>query len=243
MKITLNKDDFANNVLLPVSKLSDNVSIDFYYDESSTPWAKTMVTSSDNSTILLSKSRCSLLEEPTKCIIPECKTFLRLFSGIPQDNLCLHINQNKIEYKEKDFSFKYFLLDESYVVNKKSISENKINSLCFDTTFKLTKQKLSEIIKYNSIVPEAEKLYFYTTDNSVVVKLGDEQRSNVNEITTEASMEFEGPSIDSAIPINIQNVLLFSFNLDEILVSINQSLKIFKFETSNLTYIVSGLVK
>jgi hypothetical protein len=135
------------------------------------------------------------------------------------------------------------LLDESYIVNKKSISEEKLNQLKFETTFVITKQKLSEIIKFNSIVPDAEKLYFLTEGTRVFAKLGDEQKSNTNEIVAEVSSSHEGQHLTDSFPINIQNVLLFSFGSDEIKVSVNHQLKIFKFETPCLSYIVSGLVK
>jgi len=243
MKLTLNKNEFVNNLLGPVSKLAENLLLDFQMSDYKAGWsAKTLVSSSDNSVILLGEIPC-IVEEPFKCVIPDCKTFLRLFSGIDQDQIVLDINSNVIKYKHNSFSFKYHLLDESYIVNKKSISEEKLKSINFDTTFKMTKQKLSEIIKFNSIVPDAEKLYFYAEGSKVVAKLGDELKFNTNEIVTEISNSFEGIKLNDIFPINIQNILLFSFSSEEIKISINHQLKIFKFESDNLSYIVSGLVK
>lgn len=243
MKLQLNKSNFVNNLLGPVSKLSDNLLLDFH--SSDTGWsAKTIVSSADNSTILLGNIPCNV-EDPFKCVIPDCKTFLRLFSGIEQEQITLNIDSNVIKYKDGSFSFKYHLLDESYVVNKKSISEEKLKSLTFDTSFVMTKQKLSEIIKFNSIVPDAEKLYFISEGSKILAKLGDELKSNTNEIVTEVSVQnsIVGSCLVEKFPVNIQNVLLFSFNSDEIKVSINHQLKVFKFENENLSYIVSGLVK
>jgi hypothetical protein len=242
MKLFLNKNEFVNNLLGPVSKLSDNLLLDFVRENENNFKAKTLVTSSDNSIILLGDVTCKA-QEPFRCVIPDCKTFLRLFSGIEEDSITLSIATNAIEYKESTFSFKYHLLDESYIVNKKSISEEKLNSISFDTSFSLTKQKLSEIIKFNSIVPDAEKLYFYTEGSKVFAKLGDQQKANTNEIVTEISSSFDGPNLSEPFPINIQNILLFSFNEQNIKVSVNHELKVFKFETANLKYIVSGLVK
>ena len=245
MKLQLNKNTFVNNLLGPVSKLSDNLLLDFHPSDRKSGWsAKTIVSSADNSTILMGEIPCTV-DDPFRCVIPDCKTFLRLFSGIDQDQIQLSIDSNVIKYKEGSFSFKYHLLDESYVVNKKSISEEKLKALSFDTSFVMTKQKLSEIIKFNSIVPDAEKLYFVSEGNKVLAKLGDELKTNTNEIVTEVSISgtvIGAPLIDK-FPINIQNILLFSFSEDEITVSINHQLKVFKFESSNLTYIVSGLVK
>ena len=245
MKLHFNKSTFVNSLLGPVSKLSDNLLLDFQTSNQKSGWsAKTIVSSADNSTILLGEIPC-VVDDPFKCVIPDCKTFLRLFSGIEKDQIELTLDSNVIKYKDGSFSFKYHLLDESYIVNKKSISEEKLKSLSFDTSFIMTKQKLSEIIKFNSIVPDAEKLYFVTEGNKILAKLGDELKSNTNEIVTEVSApgSVTGLALVDKFPINIQNVLLFSFNDDSISVSINHQLKVFKFETPNLSYIVSGLVK
>ena len=245
MKLTLNKNTFVNSLLGPVSKLSDNLLLDFQPSNYKTGWAaKTIVNSSDNSTILMGDIPC-IVDNPFKCVIPDCKTFLRLFSGIDKEQIDLNIDSNVIKYKDGSFSFKYYLLDESYIVNKKSISEEKLKALSFDTSFVMTKQKMSEIIKFNSIVPDAEKLYFISDGDKILAKLGDELKSNTNEIVTEVSISgsMTGAILADKFPINIQNVLLFSFSEDEITVNINHQLKVFKFETSNLSYIVSGLVK
>ena len=62
------------------------------------------------------------------------------------------------------------------------LSDNtELNELKFDTSFVMSKQKLSEIIKFNSIVPDAEKLYFVSNGDKILAKLGDEQKSNTNE--------------------------------------------------------------
>lgn len=243
MKLILNKNEFVNSLLGPVSKLSDNLLLDFQPSDRKSGWAaKTVVNSSDNSVILLGNISCTV-DEPFRCVIPDCKTFLRLFSGIDQDQIELNIDSNVIKYKDGSFSFKYHLLDESYIVNKKSINEEKLNQLTFDTTFVMTKQKLSEIIKFNSIVPDAEKLYFVSEGSKILAKLGDEQKSNTNEIVTEISNTFEGLKLIDSFPVNIHNILLFSFSVEEIKISINHKLKVFKFESPSLSYVVSGLVK
>ena len=239
MKLAVNKNGFVNNILSPASKLSENLVLEFDAEQN---LCKTFVNSADNSVILIGSTSCKV-QDPVKCIIPDCKTFLRLFSGIDDENIALSVETNSIEYKNSQLSFKYHLLDESYIVNKKTISEEKLSRIEFDTKFLITKQKLSEIIKFNSIVPDVEKVYFFTREQKVYCKVGDEQKANTNEITTEVSNEFTGSSITESFPLNVQNILLFTFNSDSISVSINHQLKVFKFETPNLLYVVSGLVK
>lgn len=238
MKLKIKRIPFLENLIGPASKLAENICLEF----SDNRLIKTIVTSSDNSTILLASIPCEV-EEPFKCIIPDCKTFLRLFSGIADDAIVLQIDSNAIEYKNSTMSFKYHLLDETYMVNRKSISEEKLNSLSFDTTFELSKRSVSEIFRFNSIIPEAEKLYFLTKGGSVIAKLGDEQKANTNELTTVVSNNFEGSELSNGLPINIQNILLMSFADETIKVKINHQLKVFKFETPLTSYVVSGLVK
>jgi hypothetical protein len=166
-----------------------------------------------------------------------------LFSGIEEDNVTLEVDVNVIKYSHGAFSFKYHLLDESYIVNKKSISETKLNALTYDTEFTITRQKFAEIVKYNSIIPDAEKLYFITDGSSVLFKISDEVKCNMNEIVSSASEKFKGSPLTGSFPLNIKNILMFNFNSEEINIKINQSLKVFRFDAPNLTYIVSGLVK
>ena len=157
--------------------------------------------------------------------------------------MTINIESNLISHDSKSFSFKYHLLDEQYFGAKKSISEEKLDSLVFDTSFQITKGKFAEILKFNSIIPEAEKLYFSTKGNQVVAKLGDEQKCNANEITTDASESFTGLPIEDRLPVNVQSLLLLSFSTDLIEVSVNHKLKIFRLQTPTTKYIISGLVK
>lgn len=238
MTLTISKSDLIDSLLGPVSKISDNVCITF----DGTSCLKTIVTSSDNSLVLLVRLPCTT-DCSVKCVIPDCKTFLRLFSGITEDTLTLNIHDNYIEYVGKDITFKYHLLDESYVINKKSLSEDKINKLEFDTTFTISKRVFSEISKFHSILPDSEKLYFFAKDGAVSIKIGDEQKANTNQMTMVASTGFSGlpPTIDA--PISIQNMLLMSFADQDIEVSVNHKLKVYKFKTEAVSYIAFGLVK
>lgn len=239
MNIKISKRALVENLLAPASKISDNVCFDFNSNPSQ---LKTLVTSSDNSIILLVNIPCEV-KESFKCIIPDSKTFLRLFSSIDADSISLDVDSNVVKYNSPTVSFKYHLLDDSYLSNKKAISEDKLDQLTFDTTFELAKAKLSDILKFNSIVPDAEKLYFSTNKGKVVAKIGDEQKCNTNEIVIEVAESFTGSPITESIPLNIQNILLLSFNAETISVSINHKLKVFKFETLLTKYIISGLVK
>lgn len=240
MILSFNKNLFVDNILCPASKITDNLSLTVY-EENGTQKIKAFVASSNGTVLLLASIPCNC-SETGDFAVPDCKTFLRLFSGIDKQEVKLKLNSNSIDYDEPEFSFKYHLLDDC-LINKKTLSESKVSQIEYQTTFLLTKQKLNELIKYNSIVPDAEKLYVYSKQDSVYAKLGDEQKANTNEIVTQLSDSYTGTPINSSFPLDIQNMLLFSFGHNEIQVSINHELKLFKFTTPHLAYIVSGLVK
>ena len=238
MIITVNKKIFVDSFLNPISKLSENITLEIG-DKS----LKTLASSADNSTILLAEINCKI-DSFTKSVIPDCKSFLRLLAGIEEEEITLNFDSNVIRYQSKSFSFKYHLLDEAYALTKKSFNETKLKSIQYDTSFSVSKKVFSEILRYNSIVPDAEKLYFFTQGTDVHCRLADEQKSNINEIQIHASSSFEGKQLpNSTLVLNVQNLLLTSFVGEFIEVSINHDLKVFKFKTDGLTYIISGLVK
>jgi hypothetical protein len=243
MKFTVNKNSFLENLLVPASKLAENISLNFTKGDGGSV-LKTIVSNSDKSTILIANIPCAI-EESFRCVVPDCKTFLRLFSGIDSedDNITLEVVENVIKYSSLGLSFKFHLLDDFFLADKKTINEEKINGIPLDTKFVLTKEKFSEILKFNSIIPDAEKLYINTKNGKVYAKIGDELKANTNEISTFASESFEGKSITESLPLNIQNLLLMSFVEDKIGVAINHELKIFFFSTPHTKYVVSGLVK
>jgi hypothetical protein len=242
MKFTVSKSSFLENLLVPAGKLAENVSLNFIKSEKSQ--VKTIVSNADKSAILIVNIPCAV-EETFRCVIPDCKTFLRLFSGIDTEDemITLEVVDNVVKYSSSTISFKFFLLDEFFLTDKKTINEEKINAIPLNTKFTLTKNKFSELLKFNSIIPDAEKLYFFTKSGKVYAKVGDEQKTNTNEIITDVCEKFEGDTLLESIPIDIKNLLIMNFATDEISVGINHELKIFIFSTPHLKYVVSGLVK
>lgn len=239
MEISLNKREFVDSVLNPASKLAENVCLEI---APSRERIKTLVTTADGSTIMLASAPCEA-SIVSKWIIPDCKSFLRLIQGIDSDSIVLSIEDNFVRYKSPVFTFKYHLLDESFVSAKKAINEEKINSLEFETGFEMPKAKFAEVLRFNSIIPEAEKLYVFTEGSKVHARIGDDQKHNTNEVTLDIADEYSGEGIKSPIPLNIQSLLLMSFAQDFVSVAVNQQLKIFSFESGSTKYVISGLVR
>lgn len=242
MKIKINKEAFVEYLVGPASKIADNLLL-VSVTKDDKQFLKTLTYSSDNSVILQSKVEY-LGDTIQTLFIPEVKTFIRLLSNLDQEQLTFEINSNSISYNGKDLNFKYHLLDEAYFSSKKTINEGKINSISYDTAFSTTKSKFSDILKYNSIIPDAEKLYFIQNGSSIVGKLGDDQKPNINEIETVLSTSVEGKKIEQTMPVSIQNIIMLSFFQNySVDVYLNQELKIFKFKCGPVEYIISGLVK
>ena len=135
------------------------------------------------------------------------------------------------------------ILDEAYYAVKKGINADKLAAIKFDTEFQITKSKFQDLIKFNSIIPEAEKLYFYQVGKEIHAKVGDNQKVITNEISALVCESFTGSPLKEELPLNMQSILLMSFRQNDITVSINQQLKLFQFSTDFGKYIISGLVK
>jgi hypothetical protein len=242
MKIKINKDAFVDYLVGPASKIADNLLLTTTTNNGE-QFLKTLTYSSDNSVILQTKIPYSG-DNIEKLFIPEVKTFIRLLANLNEETLSFEIGSNFISYNGKDLNFKYHLLDEAFFSNKKTISEEKINSITYDTTFTTTKNKFSDLLKYNSIIPDAEKLYFIQKSNSIIGKLGDDQKPNINEIETELASIIEGKKLEQSMPVSIQSIIMLTFFQNHsVVVRLNQELKIFKFECGPVEYIISGLVK
>lgn len=239
MKVTLDREAFVDGLLSPASKLSDNIEIKITKDK-----ATALVASADYSVILQAVVPCSSKEERT-CIIPDCKAFLRLFTCISDPEIELEIKEATVCKKatKGGIAFKYHLLDEAYYSTKKGINAEKLSQIKFDTSFVIAKEKFQELIKFNSIIPDAEKLYFYPFQDEIHAKIGDNQKETSNEISTAVCKEFEGEPLKEELPLNMQSILLMSFRRNNIQISINQKLKLFQFMTDHGKYIISGLVK
>jgi hypothetical protein len=242
-KITLNKDIFLRQFLLPVSKLTDNASFCIETNK-----IYTTCNSNDGSVVLYAefKTETSALNLP-KINIPDIKKFIRLLECIDQPEVTLTVTNNALKYDTAGLKFNYFLIDDSYI-QKSPVNPQKIQQLEFDTLFELTNTKFNEILKGSSIATDTDKLYFFTRDDKVYAELNDHQRQNVNNITYLITNEYNGKEITDNIPLNLENFRVLSgLGQQQFSVKINNNLKIVLFENYtnliNTKFIISALVK
>ena len=241
--LTLNKNTFVQKFLLPVSKLTDNVSL---IPKENILCA--ICASQDGSIVLLATLKLdSDLSDLSRLNLPDVKKFVRLLDCVEEENLKVDIHNNHIKYQTPQFKFNYFLLEDSYM-QRCPINPDKINQLTYDSEFTLTNLKFNEILKGSSIATDSDKLYFYTKDDKVYAELNDFERQNINNITYLVVEEFKGEPIKNVLPLNLENIrLLAGLRVDKFKVKINNSLKVtlfeFKDEDVCVKFIISALVK
>jgi len=242
--ISLNKEIFVQKFLLPISKLTDHVSL--------IPKENLLLAvcaSADGSVVLLAtlKLETSFPESLNRLNLPDVKKFVRLLDCVEDNTISLQIKDNHIHYQTPQFKFNYFLLEDVYM-QKCPVNPEKINSLTYDSEFALTNFKFQEVLRGSSIATDSDKLYFYTKDEEVYAELNDYERQNINNLTYLISESFKGTPIKNGIPLNLENIrLLAGLRVDSFRVKINNNLKVTLFEcldeNVSVKFIISALVK
>lgn len=134
----------------------------------------------------------------------EIKKFVKAFDCIPQDtDIILKLNENNIEYKSHINKFKFHLINDN-IVRGPNYSIEKLNSLEFNCSFKLTYSSYLNLIKSSTFIT-SEKVYINTEDGRVIAELTDKTKSNIDSYTLTLSDSFEGDQCP--------NALAFDFNL------------------------------
>jgi hypothetical protein len=242
--INLDKEIFVQKFLLPISKLTDHVSL--------IPKENLLLAicaSNDGSVVLLAtlKLEISFPESLSRLNLPDVKKFVRLLDCVEDSTICLQIKDNHIHYQTPQFKFNYFLLEDVYM-QKCPVNPEKINSLTYDSEFTLSNIKFQELLRGSSIATDSDKLYFYTKDEEVYAELNDYERQNINNLTYLISKSFKGTPIKNGIPLNLENIrLLAGLRVDSFRVKINNTLKVTLFEcldeNVSVKFIISALVK
>jgi hypothetical protein len=244
MELQVKLQRLINNIISPASKITDVVDIVSVAGEPG--MLKTMVVRPDNTMVFLASIPCKCDESRTLSI-PDCKNFLRLLNSCETDDtpvVTFNVERNNIHHKGKGIKFKYHLFEEDAHRTPASLKEEKIEALEYDCTFNTTKAQIAELVKFSSIVSDAEKVYFVPTpEGNVMAKIGDDAKSLVNEVELQISDQFEGSPIVNKFAIDVNNFLLLTFAEPDIEISMNYKHKLVRFANKHSKYIVFGLVK
>jgi len=243
--IQLDKEQFVECFLTPISKIAENVSL-VPFEGGIYAICSTQI---GGSVILYAECKSgSFLNLKHQINIPDIKKFIRLLSCVKKDTFEVTVKDNHLLYADSDIKFKYFLLEDS-VMQRVTVSCQKIKSLAYNTSFTLPIIKFNELLKGSSITTDSDKLYLFTKDGSVHAELNDFERQNINSVDYFVTEVFEGCELQIPIPLSLESVrLLAGLKATQFTVKINTQLKIVTFEATSgesvkTQFIISGLVK
>jgi len=247
MKINLDKKQFLHNLLIPISKISEECSINFTSDS-----IFSLINDLNKTTIIFGKIKTSTGipdQKALKINVKDIKKLVKVIECIDTDNFEIDVDDNcsQLSYKSKSISFKMHLVTDS-VIRKVTTSLDKISKITFDSEFSLTQDKLSEILRGSIFATDSNKIYFFTKDGNVFAELTDKTTDNLDSVTFCITDKFTGGQLIDPLPFSLEFLrLLTTQKSEEIKVKINTTYKILLFEISNdlytLKYILSAYTK
>lgn len=241
MKLKTTKQLFIREILTPISLINDRAVISV--DEQG---ISCIASNAENNIILYLTSNLKS-DSKIELNIGDIKKLTRALDCIEQEDIEINLTPQFISYDAEAMTFKYHLL-QSGLIQRHTISTEKINSLNFDTEFSLSREALNKISKGTSFAADTNKLYFFTKDSKVYVSLTDQTIAQSDSIGFKISDAFSGSDLKTQLPVSIECFkLLQGYRDANIQVKINTGLKILIFEASTeiskAKYIISGLVK
>lgn len=240
--ITLHRDNFVQQFLLPLSKLTEKIIL--------TLTANSIVATCstvDASVVLCAEYKSDLSVDTTINLnIPDIKKLLKLLNNVDSDQIVLTYNENHLAYTSKTLKFKYFLLEDGYV-QRCPVSSTKIRSLTHDSSFFLSKESLSEILRGQTVATDAGKVYFYLQDDCIHAELNDRERCNINNITYFVSDGFEGEEF-IPLAVDLESLrMLTGLKGNGFTVKINTKINVLLFDIDDtdvsIRFAISALVK
>lgn len=240
--ITLHRDNFVQQFLLPLSKLTEKIILTL----SSNSIIATCSTA-DASVVLCAEYKSNFdVEESINLNIPDIKKLLKLLNNIDSEEITLQYNENHLAYTSKTLKFKYYLLEDGYV-QRCPVSSTKILSLTHDSSFFLSKESLGEILRGQTVATDAGKVYFYLQNNDVYAELNDRERCNINNITYFVTDSFNGNEF-VPLAIDLESLrMLTGLKGAGFTVKINTKINVLLFDIEDtgvsIRFAISALVK
>lgn len=243
--IKLSKKTIIDQILSPVSKLTDSCTINI------TDNTIYCITANTTSSIIF-YANCAYTgggaDKLIELNIKDARKLMQVLSSVSEDEILLKIGENAstINYKSDDLSFKLHLVNSS-VIKKTAVSREKIDDMKFDTDFIVTYDTIKTVTKYRSIT-ESDRIYISTVGSSVYAELTDKTTENVDSATCKLSDTYNGPPLSSSIPFSAEALTqICSVPFTEVRVCINNKYKVMVFQICEpdaiVKYIVSSLTK
>jgi hypothetical protein len=234
------RSSFLNNFLTPVSKVTNSAVFNIKDKDVST-----LISTSDNTIILNAKYTTEAPVGNATLNIPDLSKLTRILSVIDKDSVALTLDNNSLSYKSDDVRFKYHLF-ENGIITVPKLSMDKLNSLQFDGSFTLVYADLMKLIKGSSIATDTNKIYLTYRDNTVIGELTDKARPNVDSYGMQISIDYKGPQLALATPLNFETFrIISSMRFKELKCSFSTKVGVYIFETkltnTDIKFVVSAL--
>jgi hypothetical protein len=200
MTLTItDKEDFLNNFLLPVSKVTDSAVLKLTNNQLST-----IIATSDNTLVIYATYNGIVASVEKNLNIPDLKKLCRVLSCI-EDNTCtFDIATNNINFESSSVRFKYHLYEDNIIKTPRQITLEKIEQLPFDGNFTISFASVVGLIKGSSIATETNKVYLSFRGNDVHGELTDRSRANTDLYGIKISDDYKGEQITNYIPLNFE---------------------------------------
>lgn len=200
--VKLNKKDFLENILVPVSYISQNSNIKITDKSIFSLVSNEMFAFYCKSDI--DTNYKSFDGTPLNLSIRGVTKFKKLISCIPEDSFSLGIKSNHLKYESDNIRFKYYLLDDG-IIKDPPINVDKINEIDCDYEFIISLSKIKELLQLNSAISLKDgndlKVYFKFTENGVYAELTDKAMDNSDSVDILISKEYTGNTNKIGIPI------------------------------------------
>lgn len=228
----LNKTNFVQKFLLPISRINDLSSLTLeenkIYNINRTP--------DNNFSLYIRTDEIEYSGEKRLLSFSDIKKFIKVFDCIQSNTIELYINQNSVEYRGEGTNFRFHLINDD-IVKSPSFSIDKINSLSFDLSFKVSLQSLNLFIKSTTFITDSNKIYISTDDGKVYGEMTDKAKMNIDSFSTEISSNYVGDSIIKPLAFDFDLFRNVSYlKVSEFDVSINTKVGVIVFDINDDNY-------
>jgi hypothetical protein len=192
--------EIISRFLTPVVKMSDSARISVQSDR-----ITALVASPDNSLILFAKSiqDNSQLDDAVNLNVPNVTRLINLLSCLNDTSVAMEYDNNQVVCKSGDLKFMYHLLDDD-IIKIPGVDIEKIRQLDINTSFFMTKDTLTQLIKASSFTTDTDKLYISSRESKIIGELTDKQQANVDSFSRPISMSYTGDELTEPIAINFE---------------------------------------
>jgi len=236
-----NRNTFINNFLSPLNKINENVIVQRHKNRDNE--LVSLISSSDGTLILYCTYKLEYSIDDINLSIPDIGKFVKVLNCVQSDSINLVYDTNCLIYKSDDIKFKYHLLEDG-ILTSPPVNIEKIKSLDFNFSFKITYDVIINLLKGSTFTVDTNKIYFYLENDCLYGQLTDKQKHNIDSYTQLLTKSYKG-DLSEPLPLSFEVIrTLSSIRFDSVNVSVNTENNVFVFDISDdsykLSYIASG---